>query len=506
MNIFEEIKTLLAYGIKNDLIGKYDEIISRNEIISLLKLEEWEDTDISSKIIPEYPNKILENICDWAVKKGIIEDTITTKDLFDTEIMGKITPSATHVIDKFIKISSLGGIKKATDNYYEFAQKTNYIRTDRIAKNMHWYSNTEYGDMEITVNLSKPEKDPRDIAKERLLPPSSYPKCLLCYENVGYAGRINHPARQNHRVLPFFLENEEWFLQYSPYVYYNEHAIVFSKEHRPMKINKDTFTRITAFVEQVPHYFIGSNADLPIVGGSILSHDHYQGGHHEFPMAKSPIEKRLVFKGFEDIEAGIVKWPMSVIRIKSHNRKKLVELAVKILDNWRKYNDESLNIYAFSDEIPHNTITPIGRRREKDFELDLVLRNNRTNELHPLGIFHPHEDVHNIKKENIGLIEVMGLAVLPGRLKEELEILERYMTESDFKTKIKNDTKVEKHLEWAININKKHLKITSENIKNILKNEIGITFSRVLEDAGVFKRNIEGQNGLTRFIEYININ
>ncbi|MDU1909701.1 UDP-glucose--hexose-1-phosphate uridylyltransferase [Fusobacterium sp.] len=506
MNIFEEIKMLLTYGIKNDLIGKYDEIISRNEIISLLKLEEWKDTDISSKIIPEYPNKILENICNWAVEKGIIEDTVTTRELFDTEIMGKITPSATHVIDKFIKISSLGGIKKATDNYYEFAQKTNYIRTDRIAKNMHWYSNTEYGDMEITVNLSKPEKDPRDIAKERLLPLSSYPKCLLCYENVGYTGRINHPARQNHRILPFFLEGEEWFLQYSPYVYYNEHAIVFSKEHRPMKINKDTFSRITAFVEQVPHYFIGSNADLPIVGGSILSHDHYQGGHHEFPMAKSPIEKALIFKGFEDIEAGIVKWPMSVIRIKSHNRKKLVELAVKILDNWRKYNDESLNIYAFSDEIPHNTITPIGRRRGKDFELDLVLRNNKTTELYPLGIFHPHEDVHNIKKENIGLIEVMGLAVLPGRLKEELEILERYMTESDFKTKIKNDTKVEKHLEWAININKKYLKITSENIKNILKNEIGITFSRVLEDAGVFKRNIEGQNGLTRFIEYININ
>lgn len=506
MNIFEEIKLLLAYGIKNDLIGKYDEIISRNEIISLLRLEEWKDTDISLKIIPEYPNEILENICNWAVEKGIIEDTITTRELFDTEIMGKITPSATHIIDKFIKISSLGGIKKATENYYEFAQKINYIRTDRIAKNMHWYSNTEYGDMEITVNLSKPEKDPRDIAKERLLPPSSYPKCLLCYENVGYAGRINHPARQNHRVLPFLLEGEEWFLQYSPYVYYNEHAIVFSKEHRPMKINKDTFNRITAFIEQVPHYFIGSNADLPIVGGSILSHDHYQGGHHEFPMAKSPIEKTLVFKGFEEIEAGIVRWPMSVIRIKSSDRKKLVELAVKILDSWRKYSDESLNIYAFSDETPHNTVTPIGRRRGKDFELDLVLRNNKTTELYPLGIFHPHEDVHNIKKENIGLIEVMGLAVLPGRLKEELEILSKYMTESDFKTKIKNNPKVEKHLEWAININKKHLEITSENIKNILKDEIGITFSRVLEDAGVFKRNAEGQKGLIRFIEYININ
>lgn len=506
MNIFEEIKLLLAYGLKNDLIGKYDEIIARNEIIALLNLEEWKDTDISSKIIPEYPNEILENICNWAVENKIIEDTIAVRDLFDTKIMGKITPSATHVIDKFIKISNLGGIEKATNNYYEFAQKTNYIRTDRIAKNMHWYSNTEYGNMEITINLSKPEKDPRDIAKERLLPPSSYPKCLLCYENVGYTGRLNHPARQNHRVLPFFLEGEEWFLQYSPYVYYNEHAIVFSGKHRPMKINREAFNRITSFVEQVPHYFVGSNADLPIVGGSILSHDHYQGGHHEFPMAKSPIERAITFKGFEDVEAGIVKWPMSVIRIKSSNRKKLVDLSVKILDNWRKYNDESLDIIAFSGDTPHNTITPIGRRRGKDFELDLVLRNNRTNEKYPLGIFHPHEDVHNIKKENIGLIEVMGLAVLPGRLKEELEILEKYMLEPDFKTKIKNDPKVVKHLEWAINIQEKHVKITSENIKTILKDEIGVTFSRVLEDAGVYKRNNEGEKGLLRFIEYINMN
>ena len=506
MNIFEEIKLLLAYGLKNDLIGKYDEIIARNEIIALLNLEEWKDTDISSKIIPEYPNEILENICNWAVENKIIEDTIAVRDLFDTKIMGKITPSATHVIDKFIKISNLGGIEKATNNYYEFAQKTNYIRTDRIAKNMHWYSNTEYGNMEITINLSKPEKDPRDIAKERLLPPSSYPKCLLCYENVGYTGRLNHPARQNHRVLPFFLEGEEWFLQYSPYVYYNEHAIVFSGKHRPMKINREAFNRITSFVEQVPHYFVGSNADLPIVGGSILSHDHYQGGHHEFPMAKSPIERAITFKGFEDVVAGIVKWPMSVIRIKSSDRKKLVDLSVKILDNWRKYNDESLDIIAFSGDTPHNTITPIGRRRGKDFELDLVLRNNRTNEKYPLGIFHPHEDVHNIKKENIGLIEVMGLAVLPGRLKEELEILEKYMLEPDFKTKIKNDPKVVKHLEWAINIQEKHVKITSENIKTILKDEIGVTFSRVLEDAGVYKRNNEGEKGLLRFIEYINMN
>ena len=504
MNIYGEVGLLLKYALKNDLIGRYDEIISRNEIMALLKLEDWEETDLSNEVIPEYPAEILNNICDWAVENGIIEDSMGVRDLFDTEIMGKLTPTATQVIDKFIRLSSMGGVETATDNYYSFAQKTNYIRTDRIAKNMHWFSGTEYGDMEITVNLSKPEKDPRDIAKERLLPPSAYPKCLLCYENVGYAGRLNHPARQNHRVIPFFLNGEEWFLQYSPYVYYNEHAIVFSGEHRPMKINRDAFDRITAFVEQMPHYFLGSNADLPIVGGSILSHDHYQGGHHEFPMAKSPVEKNILFNGFEDVEAGIVKWPMSVIRLKGAARERVVELAVKILDAWRGYSDESLGIYAFTGDVPHNTVTPIGRRRGKDFELDLVLRNNRTSDEHPLGIFHPHADVHNIKKENIGLIEVMGLAVLPGRLKEELEILGQYMVSSDYAEKIKNDPKVEKHLAWAENIHKKYSDLTAENISRILQDEVGITFSRVLEDAGVYKRNEEGQAGFLRFVEKVN--
>ena len=504
INIYEEVGMLLKFGLENNLIGKYDAVISRNEIMSLLKLEDWEDVDLSNKKVPEYPTEILNNICNWAIKNNIIEDSIVVRDLFDTEIMGKLTPTATQIIDKFHSLAKNSGVESATDNYYSFAQKSNYIRTDRIAKNMHWFSNTEYGDMEITVNLSKPEKDPRDIAKERLLPPSAYPKCLLCYENVGYAGRFNHPARQNHRVIPFDLGGEEWFLQYSPYVYYNEHAIVFAGEHRPMKINRDAFNRLTSFVEQMPHYFLGSNADLPIVGGSILSHDHYQGGHHEFPMAKSPVETKITFKGFEDIEAGIVKWPMSVIRIKGADRTRLVDLAVKILDTWREYSDESLGIFAHSENTPHNTVTPIARRRGNDFELDLVLRNNRTDEENPLGIFHPHADVHNIKKENIGLIEVMGLAVLPGRLKEELEILGKYLVADDYAEKIKNDAKVEKHLVWVKKIKEKYSNIDSNNVEKILKDEVGVTFSKVLEYAGVYKRDIEGKNGFLRFIEKVN--
>ena len=506
MNIFKEIKLLLAFGLKNGLIGKYDEIIARNEILNILNLNDWEEVEISEEDIPNYPTEILKNICDYAVEKEIIEDTITLRDLFDTKIMGKLTPTATQVIEKFEKIAQEKGVEEATNFYYDFAQKTNYIRVDRIAKNMHWFSSTEYGDMEITVNLSKPEKDPRDIARERLMPQASYPKCLLCYENVGYSGRLNHPARQNHRVIPLNLNNEPWFIQYSPYVYYNEHAIVFSGEHRPMKITKEALNRLTGFTEILPHYFLGSNADLPIVGGSILSHDHYQGGHHEFPMAKAPVEKKVVFTGFEDIEAGIVKWPMSVIRITGKEREKLVKLADKILNSWRKYSDESLGIFAFSNETPHNTVTPIARRRGENFELDLVLRNNRTSEEHPLGIFHPHADVHNIKKENIGLIEVMGLAVLPGRLKEELEILSKYIVEENYEEKIKNDAKVEKHLDWIKKIMAKHKNISSQNAHNILKSEVGITFSRVLEDAGVYKRDEKGQLGLLRFVDHVNNN
>ena len=505
MDIFKIIQTLLKYGVKNNLIGKYDEIVSRNEILHILKLDDWEDREVKESEIPEYPTELLEKICDYAVEKNIIEDTVTYRDLFDTEIMGTMTPKATQIIEKFERLRN-ESVEKATEFYYDFAKKSNYIRTDRIAKNMHWFSKTEYGDMEITVNLSKPEKDPRDIAKQRLMPQSSYPKCLLCYENVGYYGRLNHPARENHRVIPFELTNEEWFMQYSPYVYYNEHAIVFAREHRPMKITKEAFDRLTAFVGKLPHYFLGSNADLPIVGGSILSHDHYQGGHHEFPMAKAKIEKEIQFKGYKNIKAGIVKWPMSVIRISGKDRLELVDLADKILKCWREYSDSSLGILAYSEDTPHNTVTPIARKRGGNFELDLVLRNNRTSDEHPLGIFHPHQDVHNIKKENIGLIEVMGLAVLPGRLKEELEILGKYLTQDNWEESIKNDEKVVKHIDWVKNIMKKHENITVQNVKDILQSEVGITFSRVLEDAGVYKRDEKGQAGLLRFVEHVNNN
>lgn len=503
--IYKNINLLLKYALKNSLIGEYDEVVSKNEILSLLYLDEWKESSISDEEIPEYPCQILENICDFAVENGIFEDSVVQRELFDTKIMGALTPKASQIIDKFSSLKEKN-IKLATDFYYNFAQKNNYIRTDRIKKNLSWKNKTEYGELEITINLSKPEKDPRDIAKEKLLPQSSYPKCLLCYDNVGYFGRLNHPSRQNHRVIPLTLTNEEWLFQYSPYVYYNEHAIIFSKEHRPMKITKNSFDRITEFTEKFPHYFIGSNADLPIVGGSILSHDHYQGGNYDFPMAKSPIIHSITFKGYEDISAGIVKWPMSVIRLNGKDRKKLVELADKIFENWKKYSDIELEISAFTGDTPHNTVTPIARRREENFELDIVLRNNRTTEEYPLGIFHPHQDVHNIKKENIGLIEVMGLAVLPGRLKEELEILENIMVYDDFEDKISKNEKILKHLDWCKKIKEKYTDISSQNIKNILKLEVANSFSRVLEDAGVYKNNENGLAGFIKFVDFVNNN
>lgn len=371
---------------------------------------------------------------------------------------------------------------------------------DRIAKNMHWYSGTEYGDIEITVNLSKPEKDPKAIAAARNARMSSYPKCLLCKENVGYRGRINHPGRQNHRALPITLQEKDWYLQYSPYVYYNEHSIIFSGRHEPMSISEETFDKLLEFVEIFPHYFCGSNADLPIVGGSILSHDHFQGGRHTFPMERSEVERYYEIKGYEDVEVGVVKWPMSVIRIKHRNRRRISELAGVILKKWRSYADEELDIYCRTDEEPHNTVTPIARRRGEEFELDIVLRNNRTSIDHPMGIFHPHNELHHIKKENIGLIEVMGLAVLPGRLKEELQKLKKYLLSSNWKSLIEGDEDVKKHLEWSIDIVEKY-DITKENIEEILKDEVGVRFSNVLEHAGVFKRDSTGQEGFKRFIE-----
>lgn len=488
------LNRLIKYGLENELIVDYDEIWVRNELMSLFHLDEWKEMPISLCMMPKYPQEILNALSDYAVEQGMIEDTAHNRELFDTLVMGKLTPSPSQVIERFHQTAEYSK-EMATKKFYEFSQKTNYIRTDRIAKNVYWKAATEYGDLEITINLSKPEKDPRDIERQKNLPSSSYPKCLLCYENIGYAGNGNHPARQNHRVLPFILEEEKWYFQYSPYVYYNEHAIVFSKEHRPMKISRDSFARITDFLEQLPHYFLGSNADLPIVGGSILSHDHYQGGNHEFPMAKAEVEEKVEIQGFEKVEVGIVKWPMSVLRLSSKNREAIVNLSDKILRTWREYTDETCGIYAYTGEEAHNTITPIGRRRGELFEMDLVLRNNRRSEEHPLGIFHPHEEYHNIKKENIGLIEVMGLAVLPGRLKEELEILQGYLQEENYLEKIKADEKVKKHFHWIASFPNREID---------LQKEVGVVFSHVLEDAGVYKRNAEGRAGMLRFLKAVN--
>ena len=414
INIYVEIEKLLNFALYHNMIEDEDKIYFRNRLLAVLGLDSYdniEETENQVKDLPiEKSYEILNRICDWAVSKEILEDTFDQRDLFDTKVIGELIPRPSEVIKKFFTEYEESP-KKATDNYYEFSQNSNYIRVDRIAKNMHWFSDTEYGNLEITINLSKPEKDPRDIAKAKLAPQSSYPKCLLCKENEGYQGRINHPARQNHRIIPLTLTNQPWFLQYSPYVYYNEHCILFSGEHRPMKIDRGSFERVLEFVDIFPHYFVGSNADLPIVGGSILSHDHFQGGHHDFPMAMAKAEETFTIKGFEDVVVEKVKWPMSVIRLRGNSKEKLVDLSDKILTAWRGYSDMKCEISAFTGETPHNTITPIARKRNNDYEIDLVLRNNRTSEEYPLGIFHPHQELHHIKKENIGLIEVMGLAV-----------------------------------------------------------------------------------------------
>ena len=498
INIYVEIEKLLAFALSAGLIEEEDKVYSRNSLLSVFNLDDCEEVSVENLPI-EKPYEILDRMCSWAAEKGIIEDTFDERDLFDTKIMGEITPRPSEVIKKFKKDYEISP-EKATDNYYAFSQNTNYIRTDRIAKNLHWLADTEYGDIEITVNLSKPEKDPRDIAKAKLAPQSSYPKCLLCKENEGYAGRMNHPARQNHRIIPVTLTNEPWFLQYSPYVYYNEHCILFSGEHRPMKISRGSFERVLEFVDIFPHYFVGSNADLPIVGGFILSHDHFQGGHHDFPMAKACAEETFTIKGFEDVAVEKVKWPMSVIRLRGKSKEKLVELSDKILTAWRGYSDEKCDIFAFTGDTPHNTITPIARKKGTEYEIDLVLRNNRTSEEYPLGIFHPHQELHHIKKENIGLIEVMGLAVLPGRLKEEMGILAELMVKPNASELIRGNEKVEKHADWCDEILKKYNDITAENIENIIKIEIGVAFSKVLENAGVYKQDENGKEGYRRFI------
>lgn len=489
------IAQLVNYGLETGLVEKRDEIYTTNRLLELFELEDYNKPEqVEAAQLPE----ILDNLMEYAYEQGIMkENSIVYKDLFDTKIMGLLTPAPSVVIDRFWKDYEEDA-KKATDAYYKFSQDTNYIRRDRIKKDLKWTAPTEYGDLDITINLSKPEKDPKAIAAAKNAK-SGYPKCLLCKENEGYAGRVNHPARQNHRVIPIVINEQDWAFQYSPYVYYNEHCIVFNGEHTPMKIEKATFRKLLDFVEQFPHYFVGSNADLPIVGGSILAHDHFQGGNYTFAMAKAPVETPLSFREFEQVEAGIVKWPMSVIRLRSKSSGELVELGDVILKAWREYSDEDAFIYAYTDGEPHNTITPIARKNGEMFELDLVLRNNITTEEHPLGVYHPHAELHHIKKENIGLIEVMGLAVLPARLKDEMEALKKaILAGSDLRA----DEELAKHADWVDEFSKNY-EITEENIDKIVEDEIGKVFSRVLEDAGVYKRTEEGRKAFLRFVDKV---
>nr|WP_254434118.1 UDP-glucose--hexose-1-phosphate uridylyltransferase [Halobacillus sp. Marseille-Q1614] len=504
VNIYREIDRLINYGLDKELISVWDIDYVRNSILDVFELSEYQ-TAVVEKEKLENPVPILDQMLFYAIEKKLLpEDSITHRDIFDTKVMDKLIPAPKEVIQTFYQKYQTESVERATDYFYQLSKDSNYIRTNRIARNVHWYSATSYGDLEITINLSKPEKDPKAIAAAKANASISYPKCLLCKENVGYAGRLDHPARHNHRVIPMELEGERWFLQYSPYVYYNEHAIVLSKDHRPMKISKCGFDRLLDFVEQYPHYFVGSNADLPIVGGSILSHDHFQAGRHEFPMAKAPMEETYSFEKYPGITVGIVNWPMSVLRIQGQNRRQVAELGEEILNNWREYSDESAEILSRTEGTDHNTITPIARMREGKFELDLVLRNNRTDADHPLGIFHPHEEVHHIKKENIGLIEVMGLAVLPGRLVEEMEAVGRYLLNDELETKGRADEKTAKHVDWALRIKEAEPELNETNIESVLRREIGKTFSTVLEHSGVFKRTEAGKEAFIKFIKSLN--
>ena len=485
---------LVNYALDRALIQEGDEIWAYNRLLEVMGLDEAEGEPVEAEL-PE----ILTALTDDAVRRGLIEDNITARDLFDTRLMGAILPPP-HEVRAIFEGLRVDYPEAATDWYYQFSCDSNYIRRDRIQKDLKWVYPCEYGDLDITVNLSKPEKDPRAIAAAKLAPQSGYPKCQLCAENEGYAGRMNHPARQNHRIIPLTINDAPWYFQYSPYVYYNEHCIVFNAEHTPMKIDKAAFLKLFDFVSQFPHYFVGSNADLPIVGGSILSHDHFQGGHYEFAMAKAPVETPLSFAGFDDVQAGIVKWPMSVIRLTGPDRFRLAELADRILLAWRGYTDEAAVILAETDGVPHNTITPIVRRRGEDYQIDLVLRNNLTTEEYPLGLYHPHQNLHHIKKENIGLIEVMGLAVLPSRLKAELEALRSAILSG---ADLKADPLTAAHADWAGELKTRYT-FTEENTEAILRQEVGAVFLQVLCDAGVYKRDAAGQAAFLRFVNYVN--
>ncbi len=494
MRLYENIKKLVQYGIDTGLTPVCERNYTTNLLLDLFQESEYDDLpcDLSDSVLEE----ILKNLLDEACSRNLIEDNIVARDLFDTKIMNCLLPRPAQVQKKFWENYAVSP-KQATANYYQFSQNSDYIRRYRIAKDQKWTVDTAYGTLDITINLSKPEKDPKAIAAAGSAKSSSYPKCLLCMENEGYAGRTNHPARENHRIIPLTINHSDWGFQYSPYVYYNEHCIVFNGEHTPMKIDRAAFLKLFDFVKLFPHYFLGSNADLPIVGGSILSHDHFQGGHYTFAMAKAPFTEHFTVKGYEGVTAGIVKWPLSVIRLQCADEMQIIDLAEHILKVWRSYTDETAFIFAETDGQPHNTITPIARKRGDLYELDLTLRNNITTEEHPLGVYHPHAELHHIKKENIGLIEVMGLAVLPARLKGELELLKEYILE---KKDIRSNEVIEKHADWVEHFLPAYKDIHADNIEHILQQEVGNVFCKVLEDAGVYKYTPEGLEAFRRFI------
>lgn len=496
--IQKDISKLIAYGVETGLVPEQDVVYTTNRLLELFGLDEAgelpEQVEMNVEELPE----VLGRMMDYAYEQGIMtENSIVYRDLFDTKIMGLLMPRPSEVIRSFNELYRQSP-QAATDWYYKLSRDSDYIRRYRISRDLKWVTPTRYGDLDITINLSKPEKDPRAIAAAKNAKQSGYPKCLLCRENEGYAGRVNHPARQNHRIIPVTIHGSQWGFQYSPYVYYNEHCIVFNYQHVPMKIDHAAFCKLFDFVKQFPHYFVGSNADLPIVGGSILSHDHFQGGHYEFAMAKAPVERRFTVPGFEDVEAGVVNWPMSVIRLSCESTDRIIALADVVLDKWRSYTDEQAFIYAHTDGEPHNTITPIARKRGDRFELDLVLRNNITTSEHPMGVYHPHAKLHHIKKENIGLIEVMGLAVLPARLRDEMAQLKQVILSGGDLRALESTAK---HADWVEEFLPGYKNVGEDNIDGILEQEIGRVFMEVLEDAGVYKRTPEGQEAFDRFIK-----
>ena len=492
--LFKNIKKLVQYGIDTGLTPECERVYTTNLLLDLFGEDNYEDVDITGENIEL--ETVLKELLDEAVSRGLIEDSIVYRDLFDTKMMNCLMPRPAQVQSEFAKKYEASPVE-ATNYFYKLSQDSDYIRRYRIAKDRKWTVDSDYGVIDITINLSKPEKDPKAIAAAKNAKVSTYPKCQLCVENEGYAGRINHPARENHRIIPITVNDSAWGFQYSPYVYYNEHCIVFNGAHTPMKIEKATFVKLFDFVKLFPHYFLGSNADLPIVGGSILSHDHFQGGHYTFAMAKAPMERQFTVTGYEDVEVGIVKWPLSVLRLRGKDETRLIELGAHVLDVWRSYTDEAAFVFAETDGEPHNTITPIARKVGDIFELDLALRNNITTEEHPLGVYHPHAERHHIKKENIGLIEVMGLAVLPARLKGEMEVLADYIVN---KKDIRSHEQIEKHADWVDRFLPQYHAITAENVMGILEQEVGKVFVSVLEDAGVFKCTPEGREAFERFI------